>query len=159
MWTAAVVTGRTLADVATNVVQLGIMLAVGFAVGLRFSSSAPEVVAGVLLLLLIGFAFSWVFAFLGLTASSPGAANAYGFIVILPLTFASSAFVPVESMPGWLEAFAEHNPITAMVAAVRALFLGIPAGSSVWLAVAWSLGLIAVFGGLATWRYRRPVGR
>jgi ABC transporter DrrB family efflux protein len=159
MWSSAVVTGRTLADVATNVVQLGIMLAVGYAVGFLFSSSAPEVVAGILLLFLIGFAFSWVFAFLGLTASSPEAANAYGFIVILPLTFASSAFVPVESMPDWLEAFAEHNPITAMVDAVRALFLGIPAGSSVWLAVAWSVGLIAVFGGLSTWRYRRAVGR
>jgi ABC-2 type transport system permease protein/oleandomycin transport system permease protein len=159
MWSSAVVTGRTLADVATNVVQLGIMLAVGYAVGFRFSNSAPEVVAGILLLFLIGFAFSWVFAFLGLTASSPEAANAYGFIVILPLTFASSAFVPVESMPDWLEAFAEHNPITAMVDAVRALFLGIPAGSSVWLAVAWSVGLIAVFGGLSTWRYRRAVGR
>jgi ABC transporter DrrB family efflux protein len=156
---SAVLTGRTLADVATNVIQLVVMLAVGFAVGFRFSSSVPEVVAGIALLLLIGYAFSWVFAFIGLVSSSPEAANAYGFTIIFPLTFVSSAFVPVESMPSWLQPIAEHNPVTAMVDAVRALFLGLPAGSSVWLAVVWSLGLIAVFGALSSWRHRRAVGR
>jgi len=156
---SAVLTGRTLADVATNVIQLVVMLAVGLAVGFRFSSSVPEVVAGIVLLLLIGYAFSWVFAFIGLVSSSPEAANAYGFTIIFPLTFVSSAFVPVQSMPSWLQPFAEHNPVTAMVDAVRALFLGIPAGNSVWLAVAWSFALIAVFGGLSSWRYRRAVGR
>jgi ABC-2 type transport system permease protein/oleandomycin transport system permease protein len=156
---SAVLTGRTLADVATNVIQLVVMLAVGLAVGFRFSSSVPEVVAGIALLLLIGYAFSWVFAFIGLVSSSPEAANAYGFTIIFPITFVSSAFVPVQSMPSWLQPIAEHNPVTAMVDAVRALFLGIPAGNSVWLAVAWSFALIAVFGGLSSWRYRRAVGR
>ena len=156
---SAVLTGRTLADVATNVIQLVVMLAVGLAVGFRFSSSVPEVVAGIVLLLLIGYAFSWVFALIGLVSSSPEAANAYGFTIIFPLTFVSSAFVPVQSMPSWLQPIAEHNPVTAMVDAVRALFLGIPAGNSVWLAVAWSFALIAVFGGLSSWRYRRAVGR
>ncbi len=156
---SAVLTGRTLADVATNVIQLVVMLAVGLAVGFRFSSSVPEVVAGIALLLLIGYAFSWVFALIGLVSSSPEAANAYGFTIIFPITFVSSAFVPVQSMPSWLQPIAEHNPVTAMVDAVRALFLGIPAGNSVWLAVAWSFALIAVFGGLSSWRYRRAVGR
>ena len=156
---SAVLTGRTLADVATNVIQLVVMLAVGLAVGFRFSSSVPEVVAGIVLLLLIGYAFSWVFALIGLVSSSPEAANAYGFTIIFPLTFVSSAFVPVQSMPSWLQPIAEHNPVTAMVDAVRALFLGIPAGNSVWLAVVWSFALIAVFGGLSSWRYRRAVGR
>ena len=156
---SAVLTGRTLADVATNVIQLVVMLAVGLAVGFRFSSSVPEVVAGIAILLLIGYAFSWVFAFIGLVSSSPEAANAYGFTIIFPITFVSSAFVPVQSMPSWLQPIAEHNPVTAMVDAVRALFLGIPAGNSVWLAVAWSFALIAVFGGLSSWRYRRAVGR
>ncbi|MGH3111055.1 MAG: ABC transporter permease, partial [Gaiellaceae bacterium] len=96
MWTPAVVTGRILADVGTNAIQLVILFAVGFAIGFRFSSSAPEVLAGILLLFLIGYAFSWVFAFLGLTASSPEAANAYGFTILFPLTFISSAFVPTE---------------------------------------------------------------
>jgi ABC transporter DrrB family efflux protein len=156
---SAVLTGRTLADVATNVVQLVVMLAVGFAVGFRFSTSVPEVVAGIALLLLIGYAFSWVFAFIGLVSSSPEAANAYGFTIIFPLTFVSSAFVPVDSMPSWLQPVAEHNPITRMVDATRALFLGTPAGNDVWLSIVWSLGLVAVFSALATWRYRRAVTR
>jgi ABC transporter DrrB family efflux protein len=159
MASSAVLTGRTLADVATNVVQLVVMLTVGLAVGFRFSTNVPEVVAGIALLLLIGYAFSWVFALIGLVASSPEAANAYGFTIIFPLTFVSSAFVPVASMPGWLQPFAEHNPITIMVDATRALFLGIPAGNDVWLAVVWSVGIILVFGVLSTWRYRRAVTR
>jgi ABC-2 type transport system permease protein/oleandomycin transport system permease protein len=156
---SAVLTGRTTADIATNVIQVTIMLAVGLAVGFRFHTSAPEIAAGIALLLLLGYAFSWVFAFLGLTASSPEAANAYGFIIILPLTFASSAFVPVETMPPWLEAFAEVQPVTTMVDATRALFIGTPAGNDVWGAVLWALGIIVVFGWLSVWRYRRAVGR
>ena len=156
---AAVLTGRTLADIATNVIQVAIMLAVGLAVGFRFQTSAPEVIAGIGLLLLLGYAFSWVFAFLGLTASSPEASNAYGFIIILPLTFASSAFVPVETMPPWLQSFAEVQPVTTMVDATRALFIGTPAGNDVWGALLWALGIIVVFGWLSVWRYRRAVGR
>ena len=94
MWSPAVLTGRILADVGTNVIQLVVMFAVGIAVGFRFSTSFREIVAGIALLLLIGYAFSWVFAFIGLTASSPEAANAYGFTILFPLTFVSSAFVP-----------------------------------------------------------------
>jgi ABC transporter DrrB family efflux protein len=156
---AAVLTGRTLADGATNVVQLAVMLAVGFAVGFRFSTDVPSVIAGIALCLLIGYAFSWVFAFIGLTASSPEAANAYGFTILFPLTFVSSAFVPVKSMPSWLQPVAENNPFTHMVNAVRALFVGTPAGDHVWLAVLWSLGIIVVSGTLAVWRYRHAVGR
>ena len=123
---SAVVTGRTLADVVTNVVQLVVMIGVGLAVGFRFATSAPEIFAGIVLLLLIGYAFSWVFAFIGLTASSPEAANAFGFTVLFPLTFVSSAFVPVDSMPSWLQPIAEHNPFTTMVNAARALFVDTP---------------------------------
>ena len=156
---AAVLTGRTLADVATNVVQLGVMIGVGLAVGFSFLTGALEVVAGIALLLLLGYAFSWVFAFIGLSSSSPEASNAYGFTIIFPLTFISSAFVPVDSMPGWLQSFAEVNPITTMVDAVRALFLGTPARNDVWGAVLWALGIVAVFGLLSVWRYRRAVTR
>ena len=156
---AAVLTGRTLADGATNVVQLVVMLAVGFAVGFRFSTGAPEVIAGIALCLLIGYAFSWVFAFIGLTASSPEAANAYGFTILFPLTFVSSAFVPPESMPDWLQPIAEHNPFTNMVNAVRALFVGTPAGNQIWLAVVWSLAITLGFGFAAVARYRHAVGR
>jgi ABC transporter DrrB family efflux protein len=159
MTRSAVITGRTLADVGANVVQLVVMIAVGLAVGFRFLTSVPEVLAGIALVLFIGYAFSWVFAFIGLVASSPEAANAYGFTVLFPLTFVSSAFVPVQTMPDWLQAFAEVNPFTKMVNATRALFIGTPAGDNVWLSVVWSLAIIVVFGALAVWRYRRVVTR
>ena len=159
MTRSALLTGRTLADVVTNVFQLVVMFTVGLLVGFNFSSSVGEVIAGIALCLLIGYAFSWVFAFIGLTASSPEAANAYGFTILFPLTFVSSAFVPVASMPGWLQPIAEHNPITYMVNAARALFLGIPAGNDVWLALAWTVGIIVVFAPLSAWRYGRVVAR
>jgi ABC-2 type transport system permease protein len=159
MWAPAVLAGRILADVGTNVIQLAIMFAVGIAAGFRFDSSVPEIVAGMGLLLLIGYSFSWVFALIGLAASSPEAANAYGFTIIFPLTFISSAFVPVDSMPSWLQTFAEINPVTTMVDAIRALFLGTPAGNDVWGAVVWCFAIIAVFGTLSVWRYRQAVTR
>ena len=156
---SAVLTGRTLADISTNVIQLIVMLVVGFLVGFNFRTGFADVIAGIALLLLIGYAFSWVFAFIGLTASSPEAANAFGFTFLFPLTFVSSAFVPVASMPSWLQAFAENNPFTIMVNAVRGLFLGIPAGHDIWLAMLWSIGIALVFGALAIWRYRRVVAK
>ena len=159
MWGPAVLTGRILADIGTNVIQLVVMFAVGIAVGFRFSTGVLEVIAGIALLLLIGYAFSWVFALIGLLASSPEASNAYGFTIIFPLTFVSSAFVPVDSMPRWLESIAEVNPFTTMVDAARALFLDTPAGNDVWGAVVWCLVIIAVFGPLSAWRYRRAVTR
>jgi ABC transporter DrrB family efflux protein len=159
MWGPAVVAGRILADVGTNVIQLVIMFAVGIAAGFRFNASFLEIVAGLALLLLIGYAFSWVFAFIGLTASSPEASNAYGFTILFPLTFVSSAFVPPDTMPRWLEPVAEYNPFTTMVDAARSLFVGTEAGNDIWGAVLWSIGIIGVFGMLSVWRYRRTVGR
>jgi ABC transporter DrrB family efflux protein len=159
MWGPAVVAGRILADVGTNVIQLVIMFTVGIIAGFRFDSSFWEIIAGLALLLLIGYAFSWVFAFIGLTASSPEASNAYGFTILFPLTFISSAFVPVDTMPSWLQPIAEHNPFTTMVDAARALFIGTPAGNDIWLAILWSFAIIAVFSMLSVWRYRRAVVR
>ena len=159
MWGPAVLAGRVLADIGTNVIQLVIMFGVGIAAGFWFETGVLEVVAGLGLLLLLGYAFSWVFAFIGLIASSPEASNAYGFTILFPITFVSSAFVPVESMPSWLEGIAEANPFTTMVDAARALFLGTPAGNDVWGAIAWSIAITAVFGALSVWRYRRAVTR
>jgi ABC transporter DrrB family efflux protein len=159
MWGPAVISGRILADVGTNVIQLVVMFVVGIAAGFRFATSVPEVIAGIVLLLVLGYAFSWVFAFIGLTASSPEASNAYGFTILFPVTFVSSAFVPVESMPSWLEPVAANNPFTTMVDAARALFVGTPAGNDVWGAVVWAIVITAVFGVLSVWRYRRAVVR
>jgi ABC-2 type transport system permease protein/oleandomycin transport system permease protein len=115
------------------------------------------VVGGIGLLLLFGYAFSWVFAFIGLAASSGESAQALGFLIVFPLTFASSAFVPVDSMPGWLQTFADLNPFTTTVDAMRALWVDAPAGNDVWGAVAWSVGIAAVFAVLSVARYRRAV--
>jgi ABC-2 type transport system permease protein/oleandomycin transport system permease protein len=152
---SAVLAGRTLADVATNMLSLAIMLIVGLLVGFSFQASALEIIAGVGLLLLFGYVFSWIFALFGLIASSAESAQAIGFMVIFPLTFVSSAFVPVESMPAGLQQFAEVNPVTVVVDALRALWLDAPAGNSIWGAVAWCVGLVAVFAPWSVYRYRR----
>jgi ABC-2 type transport system permease protein len=152
---SAVLAGRTIADVVTNALSMTILLITGIIIGFSFQTSVGEVIAGIGILLLFGYAFSWVFAFLGLLVSSPEAANSIGFIAVFPLTFISSAFVPVDSMPEPLKTFAEVNPFTIVVDAMRALWVGAPAGNYVWGAVAWSLVIIAVFAPLAVARYRR----
>jgi ABC transporter DrrB family efflux protein len=154
---SAVLAGRTLADVATNTVSIVVMVVVGLLIGFNFTSSPLEVAAGIGLLLLFGYAFSWVFAFVALSSSSAEGAQALGFIVIFPLTFASSAFVPPESMPAAVEAFANANPFSTIVDATRALFVNGPAGSDVWAAPLWCIGLIAVFATLSVYKYRRAV--
>ena len=156
----ALLAGRTLGDVATNSLSIAVMLVVGVIAGFSFDAPLAHIVAGLIILLLFGYAFSWVFAFVGLTSSSPEAAQSLGFIVIFPLSFISSAFVPVDSMPGVLQAFAEVNPFTIVVDAMRYLFLGDPAaGNNVWLAVVWSLGIAAVFAVLSVRKYKRAVVR
>ena len=154
----AVLAGRTLADVVTNFLSVVVLLITGLIIGFSFHASALEVVAGMGILLLFGYAFSWVFALLGLLVSSPESANSVGFIAVFPLTFISSAFVPVESMPSGLQWFAEINPFTVVVDALRALWLGAPAGDSIWGAVVWSFVILAVFAPLAVARYRRTAG-
>jgi ABC transporter DrrB family efflux protein len=160
MWGGALLAGRTLGDVATNSLSIAVMLVVGVIAGFSFDAPLAHILLGLLILLLFGYAFSWVFAFVGLTSSSPEAAQSLGFIVIFPLSFISSAFVPVESMPGVLQAFAEVNPFTIVVDAMRHLFLGAPVGDFTVLgAVAWSLGIAAVFATLSVRKYKRAVVR
>ncbi len=152
---SAVLAGRTMSDIVTNALSMTILLVTGLIVGFSFHASAGEVVAGIVLLLLFGYAFSWLFALLGMIVTSPEAANSVGFIAVFPLTFISSAFVPVESMPDALQWFAEINPFTVVVNAMRSLWLGAPAGNNVWGAFAWSIALIALFAPLAVARYRK----
>jgi ABC-2 type transport system permease protein/oleandomycin transport system permease protein len=154
---AAVLTGRTLADIATNALSIAVMLVVGVIAGFAFDAPLTHILLGILLLLTFGYAFSWFFAFIGLSSSSPEAAQSLGFILIFPLSFISSAFVPVDSMPAVLQAFAEVNPFTIVVDAMRSLFLGIPAGNNVWGAFAWSIGISVVFAVLSVQRYKRAV--
>ncbi|HEX3240521.1 MAG TPA: ABC transporter permease [Solirubrobacterales bacterium] len=154
---AAVLTGRTLADIATNALSIAVMLVVGVIAGFSFDAPLTHILLGILLLLTFGYAFSWFFAFIGLSSSSPEAAQSLGFILIFPLSFISSAFVPVDSMPAVLQAFAEVNPFTIVVDAMRSLFLGIPAGNNVWGAFAWAIGIATVFAFLSVNRYKRAV--
>ena len=154
----SVLAGRTLADVVTNTLSVVVLLVTGLLIGFSFDAGVVEIVGGFALLLLFGYAFSWVFALLGLMVSSPEAANSLGFIAVFPLTFISSAFVPVESMPAGLQWFAEINPFTIVVDAMRALWVGAPAHNSVWGAVVWSLVILAIFAPLAVSRYRRAAG-
>lgn len=151
---SAVLAGRTTADLVRNLFVVVLMAAVGFAVGFRVHTNALAALAGVLLVVLFGYAVSWVFASVGLAVRDPETAQAAAFPVMAPLVFASNAFVPVTSMPGWLQVFAAHQPVSVTVAAVRALVLGGPTTSSVLQALAWIVGVIAVFAPLAVRRYR-----
>ena len=153
---AAVLAGRTLADVVTNSLSAAIVVGTGLLVGFSFHTGVGEVLAGAGLLLRVRLRL-----LVGVRARRHGrlarrkAPTRSGFIAIFPLTFISSAFVPVASMPEPLQAFAEVNPFTVIVDAVRALWLGAPAGNYVWGAFAWSVAIIAVFAPLAVARYRR----
>jgi len=156
---AAVLAGRTLADILTNALSLTILIITGVIIGFSFHTDVLHVIAGIGLLLFFGYAFSWVFAFVGLLVSSPEAANSAGFIAVFPLTFVSSAFVPVATMPAVLRAFAHVNPFTITVDAMRSLWLGTPAGNNIWEALVWIVVIIAVFAPLAVARYRRAAGQ
>jgi ABC-2 type transport system permease protein/oleandomycin transport system permease protein len=156
---SAVIAGRTFSDIAMNVIALATMLAVGFIVGFSFNASAAEIVAGLVLVLLFGYAMSWVYAFIGLISSTPESASALITIIIFPLTFVSSVYVPTQSMPTVLRAIANANPITTIVDALRALWLGAHAGTDIWVGLIWCVAIIAVFSVLATDRYRRTVAR
>jgi ABC transporter DrrB family efflux protein len=153
---AAVLAGRTLADIVTNFLSIVVLVVTGLIIGFSFHTSVTHVVLGVLVLLLFGYAFSWVFAWVGLLVSTPESANSVGFIAVFPLTFISSAFVPVHSMPTALRDFAQVNPFTITVDAMRFLWTGTErAGNNVWGAIAWAVGIMIVFAPLAVARYRR----
>ncbi|MDQ2760898.1 MAG: ABC transporter permease [Actinomycetota bacterium] len=155
----AVLAGRTFSDVVTNLISVAVLLITGVIIGFSFHTSVLHVIAGIGLLLLFGYAFSWFFALIGLLVSSPESANSVGFIAVFPLTFISSAFVPVQTMPSVLRAFANVNPFTIMVDAMRSLWIGTPAHNSVWGAVVWAFVILAVFAPLAVSRYRRAAGQ
>jgi ABC-2 type transport system permease protein/oleandomycin transport system permease protein len=154
---SAVLAGRTFADLTRNVFVVLLMVAVGFLVGFRIHTDVIALIAGILLLLFFGYAMSWIFATVGLALGDPETAQAAAFPVLAPLVFASTVFVPLERMPGWLQVWAEHQPVSVTASAVRALVLGGPTASLVWQSLAWGVGILAVFAPLAVRRYRRAV--
>lgn len=154
---SAVLAGRTLADLARNVFVAALMAAVGFAVGFRVHTNVISFLAAMGLVLLFGYSLSWVFATVGLAVGDPETAQAAAFPVMAPLVFASSAFVPVESMPGWLQPFAAHQPVSVTASAVRALVLGGPTTSFALQSIGWCAAILLLFAPLAVRRYRRAV--
>jgi ABC-2 type transport system permease protein/oleandomycin transport system permease protein len=152
---SAVLAGRILADVVNNAFVIAVMVTVGLLIGFRFHGSVLEVVAVPLLVIAFAVPFSWMAAFVGVTVKSVEAANLAGFVWMFPVTFVSSAFVPVESMPGWLQPVAEANPFTVAVDAARGLSLGTGAADDVVKTLIWAIALTAVAMPLAVRRYRR----
>jgi ABC transporter DrrB family efflux protein len=152
---SAVLVGRTVADLVRNVLIIGLMTAVGYLIGFRFQAGLLNALACVAVVSAFGFALSWIFAFVGLTVRGGEAAQSAGFVVIFPLVFASSVFVPVSSMPDWLQAFAEASPVTLTANAARTYSLGGGVPESLAGAAAWIIGLLAIFIPLCVWRYRR----
>jgi len=159
---SAVLAGRAISDTAQQLWCLTVTTAIGFAIGFRFHGSVGDALLAFALCVVFGFAFEWMFVALGALAGNAQAAQGIGFMVF-PLTFVSSAYVPVQSMPGWLQAFADHQPVTMMVDAVRSLALGPEASSLlahdpayyVVRALLWTAGIMAVFAPLAVARFRR----
>lgn len=156
---SAVLTGRILADLVRNVFVVVLMCVVGFAVGFRIHTNPLEFIGGLLVLLLFGCALSAMFALIGLSVPNAESAQAAGFPLLAPLVFASSAFVPVDTMPGWLQGFATYQPVSVVINAVRACSVGPKYGPDAlpWVlgGLAWTVGILAVFGPMAVRRYRR----
>ena len=155
---SAVLVGRTVSDLVRNAAVVAVMMGVGLLVGFRPSGSVGAMIVAFGLLFLTSFAFSWIGVVIALSMKTVEAVQSAGFIWLFPLTFASSAFVPTDSMPSWLQGFAVNQPFTVVVNAVRALFLAQPVGNLVWLSLIWMVGISAVMIPLATRQYRRRTG-
>jgi ABC transporter DrrB family efflux protein len=154
---SAVLVGRTLADLARNVFVVFLMVIVGFLVGFHIHTNAAAFIGSLLLVLLFGYAMSWIFATVGLAVGDPETAQAAAFPVLAPLVFASAVFVQVDSMPGWLQPFARNQPVSLTAQAARALVLGGPTQHFLLEAVVWLVAIIAIFAPIAVRLYRRAV--
>ena len=163
---SAVLTGRTIADLVRNTFVYTLMLFVGLLMGWRFEQGVLKMLFGVAIALLFGYAFSWVMATIGLAVKTPEAAQSASFLPIFPLVFVSSIFVPVTSMPDWLQGFAENQPVSVVANTVRSLmipeealvFLGIDQGTLILKSFAWIVAITAVFAPLAVRQYKKAVG-
>ncbi len=154
---SAVLTGRTTADLLRNAAVTVIMIIVGTLIGFRIGGTVLEALLGILIALLLGFAISWSMAALGLWVRNAETAQTASFILMFPLVFASSIFVPTQSMPSWLQGFAANQPVSVIASTVRALMGGLPVGSLVLQSFLWIAAILAVFFPLGVWLYRRAV--
>jgi len=155
---SAVLAGRLIADSIRMLIVILVIIGVGYAVGFRFQNGVAGAVGMVLLAEIFGITICSVSAFVGLVIKDEESVQAFGLIWIFPLTFVSSAFVPIATMPGWLQVFANNQPVTLVINAMRAMALGGPAfplNPSLWESLLWLAGILIVFVPLAVWSYRR----
>ncbi|WP_433696940.1 ABC transporter permease [Nocardiopsis sp. CA-288880] len=152
---ASILIGRVTSEVLRNLIALAVMVVCGLVIGFRFQGDLGQILGGFALLLLFGFSFSWLGAVAGLLLRSVEAAQSGMLAWLFPFAFISSIYVPVESMPGWLQAYAAHSPVTLITDTLRAWFNGQDAGSSPWLSAAWSVGMVLVLLPIAVVRLRR----
>jgi ABC-2 type transport system permease protein/oleandomycin transport system permease protein len=156
---SAVLAGRLTADTIRMTVTILVVLGVGYAVGFRFENGFGPAVGMVVLAIVFGTAIACIAAFTGLAIGDEESVQAFGLIWLFPLTFLSSAFVPIDTMPGWLQAFANNQPVTYVVDTMRALALGGPVAANLWKSIAWLAAIFIVFAPLAVRAYRRANSR
>jgi ABC transporter DrrB family efflux protein len=154
---SAVIGGRIAADGVRIAWSILIITGFAMALGFSFAGGAGGALGAFALILSFGLVMCWPMAFLGITARTPESVNTWAFMIILPLTFASSAYAPVDTMPGWLQAFVKANPVTSVIDASRGLMLGGPVAEPVIDSVIWMVVITAVFAPLAILRYRRRI--
>ena len=150
---SAFLTGRVLADALRYAILVVLMIVVGTAMGFRFENGAGAAIVGVVLVILFGATLTWVGVFIGVSVKDVESAQVAGFVWVFPLVFASSLYVPIATMPSWLQVFANINPVTSMVDTIRALALGTDLSASLWKILAWDAGIVLVFLPLALRRY------
>lgn len=147
--------GSVLGDMIRAVVAIVMPLAFGYALGFRIMTGPLEVVAAALLLMVFAFAMSWVFVLVGMSMREPGAVQGVSFVAMFPLTFGSNMLVPTDTLPGWLQAWVDVNPVARLMEAVRGLMIGGPVAVPVTHTLLWAAGLLVVFAPLAVAAYRR----
>jgi ABC-2 type transport system permease protein/oleandomycin transport system permease protein len=152
----AVLVGRTVADLMRSFIVLGLMFVVGMMVGFKVVGNYAQVALALFLLFLLSFAMGWIYSFVALISPNPESAQAASFPVLMIMVFASSAFVPVETMPDWLQVWAAHQPVTITVNAVRSLLLDRPVDGAAIGSAVWSLGIIVVFAFMSIRLYTHP---
>jgi oleandomycin transport system permease protein len=154
---SAPLVGAVLGDVVRYAIVTISTLSIGYVMGFRIEGTVPAAIAACLLAILFALCLSWLSVFVGMKARTPGAVQGIMFLLIMPLSFASTTFVPGQTLPGWMQGFVSVNPLTHLVESMRALFLGLPVGNHVWWTLAWCVGFVAVFMPLALRAYRRKV--
>jgi len=151
----AVLNGHVISDVFRNGISTAVMILTGLIIGFRAHASVVDWLVIVGIIVLFTLAFSWLSAIMGVIAKSVEGVQWLGFVIVFPLTFASTAFAPAEGMNRFLKIFVENQPITHIIEAIRGLMLGTPTGNHVWLSIVWCLGLLAVSVPIAAWLFRR----